>query len=271
MTATAADTTEHDDLTVGAVASVVGVTVRTLHHWEAIGLIRPLERTSSGYRLYSASDLARIHRVLIYRELGLSLDSIGELLDAPLFDPGASLRQQRGLLVDRISRLRGMVEGVDHLIEATDAGTLLTPDEQVAIFGQDWKPSWITQAKDRWGDTDQWAQSAERAATRTPHDWQQIADSTTALNVDLAAAVGAKVDPAGPEAGVLVERHRASIGAYFDCTYSMQVCLGRLYTADPEFNASYEALEPGLTRWLRDAIDATATRHGIKPESATWQ
>jgi len=271
MTATAADTTEHDDLTVGAVASVVGVTVRALHHWDAVGLIRPSERTVSGYRRYSAGDVTRIRRVLIYRDLGLSLDSIGELLDAPLFDPGASLRQQRGLLVDRISRLRGMVEGVDRLIEATDAGTLLTPDEQVAIFGQDWQPSWITQAKFRWGDTDQWAQSAERASTRTPHDWQQITDSTTALNLDLAAAVRAKPAPASPEAGVLVERHRASIGAYFDCTYSMQVCLGRLYAADPDFTAYYEALEPRLTRWLRDAIDATATRHGIKPESATWQ
>lgn len=262
---------EPEGQTVGAVASAVGVTVRTLHHWDAIGLVRPSGRTVAGYRLYSAGDLARIQRVLIYRELGLPLDSIGELLDAPRFAPGTSLRHQRALLVDRITQLQGMVEAVDRLIEANDAGTTLTPDEQMTIFGPDWQPSWCAQAKHRWGDTDQWAQYIERAATRTPHDWQQITDSTTALNDDLAAAVRAGLDPASPQAGVLAERHRAAIGTYFDCTHSMQVCLGRMYAADPGFAAYYEALEPGLTRWLGEAIDANATLHGIDPESATWR
>ena len=86
------------------------MTVRTLHHWDAIGLVRPSERTVGGYRLYSAADVARIHRVLIYRELGLPLDGIGELLDAPSIDATVPLRQQRAQLVERISRLQGMVD-----------------------------------------------------------------------------------------------------------------------------------------------------------------
>ncbi|MEV6149617.1 MerR family transcriptional regulator [Nonomuraea sp. NPDC052129] len=257
-------------LTVGAAASHVKVTVRTLHHWDAIGLVRPSGRTTGGYRLYSAADIARIHRVLIYRELGLSLDDIGELLDAPTVDMTVPLRQQRTQLLDRISRLRAMVDAVDRMIEAARAGILLSAEEQVAIFGPRWKPSQVADARDRWGDTVQWAQYAERAAGMTPEDWQQIADNIATLEHDLAAAKRAGVRPGSAEANALAERHRASIDAYFDCTLSMHVCLGRKYAADPDFTAYHDAIEPGLTIWLRDIIDANARDRGIDPDSATW-
>jgi DNA-binding transcriptional MerR regulator len=257
-------------LTVGAAASHVGVTVRTLHHWDAIGLVRPSGRTSGGYRLYSAADVARIHRVLIYRELGLPLDDIGELLDAPTVDMTVPLRQQRAQLVERISRLQAMVDAVDRMIDAASAGILLSPEEQVAIFGQRWEPSSLAGARDRWGDTAQWAQYAERAAGMSPEDWQRIADNLATLENDLAAAKRAGVGPGSAEANALAERHRASIGAYFDCTHAMQVCLGRTHAADPGFTAYYDAIEPGLTLWLRDIIDANARAQGVDPDSATW-
>ncbi|WP_344866127.1 MerR family transcriptional regulator [Planomonospora alba] len=257
-------------LTVGAAAAHVNVTIRTLHHWDAIGLVRPSGRTSGGYRLYSAADIARIHRVLIYRELGLSLDDIGELLDAPAVDMTGPLRQQRAQLLDRISRLQAMVDAVDRMIEAASSGILLSAEEQVAIFGQRWEPSRIAGARDRWGDTAQWAQYAERAAGRTPEDWRRIADGIARLEDDLAAAKRAGVRPGSAEADALAERHRASIGAYFDCTLSMHVCLGRKQAADPGFTAYYDAIEPGLTVWLRDIIDANARARGIDPDAATW-
>jgi DNA-binding transcriptional MerR regulator len=261
---------EPDGLTVGAAASGVGVTVRTLHHWDAIGLVRPSERTTSGYRLYAAADIARIHRVIIYRELGLPLDAIGELLDAPKFDAAVPLRQQRAQLLDRISRLQGMVHAVDRMIEAASTGILLSAEEQVAIFGQNWQPSWGADARARWGSTAQWAQYAERSAHMTPQDWQQIADDTTMLNNDLAAANRAGVTPGSAEANALAERHRASIGTYFDCTHSMHVCLGRKHAADPGYAAHYDAIEPGLSTWLRDIIDANARARGIDPAAAVW-
>lgn len=257
-------------LTVGAAASHAGVTIRTLHHWDAIGLVRPSGRTTGGYRLYSAADVARIHRVLIYRELGLSLDDIGELLDAPTVDLTVPLRQQRAQLLDRISRLQSMVDAVDRMIEAARDGILLSPEEQVAIFGQRWEPSLVAGARDRWGDTAQWAQYVERVAGRTSEDWQRIADNIATIEDDLAAAKRAGVRPGSAAANALAERHRASIQAYFDCTLSMHVCLGRKYVADPGFTAYFDAIEPGLTIWLRDIIDANARDRGIDPDSATW-
>jgi DNA-binding transcriptional MerR regulator len=264
------DAADPGGLTVGAAASHAGVTVRTLHHWDAIGLVRPSQRSTAGYRLYSAADVARIHRVLIYRELGMPLENIGELLDAATIDATEPLRQQRAQLLDRIARLQGMVAAVDRMIEAADTGILLSAEEQVAIFGEQWQPSWTAEARDRWGNTPQWAQYAERAASRSAADWQEVADGVAALDRDLARAKQAGVSPGSEQANALAERHRASIGAYFDCTVSMHVCLGRKYATEPGFAAYYDGIEPGLSGWLRDIIDANARAHGVDPHTATW-
>ena len=257
-------------LTVGAAASRLGITVRTLHHWDAIGLVSPSGRSDGGYRLYTDADLGRIGRVLVYRDVGLSLDEIGILLDAPAAHVDETLRGQRAELRQRIADLEELGESLDRIIDARKSGVLLPAHEQVSIFGRHWQPSWGPEAHERWGDSAQWAQHAERSAGRTAEDWQKIADCVETLNEDLALACRSGVEPGSGEANLLAERHRASIGVYFDCTHSMQVCLGRMYVADPGFTAFYEQVETGLTVWLRAVIDANARANGVAPESATW-
>ncbi|GAB3228509.1 MerR family transcriptional regulator [Glycomyces halotolerans] len=258
-------------LTVGRAAALVGVSVKTLHHWDAIGLVCPSSRTWAGYRVYSSGDVARIHRVLVYRELGFPLAEIGRILDDPDTDARRHLRRQRSQLLERIDRLRDMVGAVDRMLEASARGIRLTPQEQVAIFGDDWQPARVEEAEERWGDTEQWRQYAERAAEMTPQDWKAVAADTEALLADLAAAKRAGVVPGTGEANALAERHRAQISTYFDCTHSMHACLARKYVAESGFTEYYDAVAPGLTVWLRDAIFANARRHGVDPEAATWE
>ncbi|MFG6194138.1 MerR family transcriptional regulator [Nonomuraea sp. JJY05] len=258
-------------LTVGRAAALVGVSVKTLHHWDTIGLVRPSGRTWSGYRVYSDDDVARIHRVLVYRELGFPLAEIGRVLDDPDADARDHLRRQRSELVERISRLQKMVSAVDRMLEASKAGMRLTPEEQVEIFGDDWQPAWAEEAEDRWGGSAQWAQYAERAAGMTAEDWKGVVATAEALNADLAAAMRAGVVPGSDGANALAERHRTLISTYFDCTHSMQACMGRMYVADPRFAENFEAVAPGLTAWLRDVIFANAKAHGVDPESAVWE
>jgi DNA-binding transcriptional MerR regulator len=260
-----------DGLTVGRTAALVGVSVKTLHHWDAVGLVRPSGRSWAGYRLYSGEDVARIHRVLVYRRLGFSLAEIGRVLDDPDADARDHLGRQRSLLMERISGLRKMVDAVDQMMEALNTGVRLTPEEQCEIFGDDWRPEWVEEAGERWGDSPQWTQYAERVAWMTADDWRKVAAETEQLNADLAAARRAGVVPGSDEANALAERHRASISTYFDCTRSMHVCLGRKYVGDPGFAAYYDALAPGLAGWLRDVIFANAEAHGVDPEAATWE
>lgn len=262
--------TTSEGLTVGAVAALVGVSVRTLHHWDRIGLAPASGRTWSDYRIYDDDDIARIHRVLVYRELGFPLAEIVVLLDDPAADEHAHLARQRELLLGQISHLQEMVSAVDRLKEAITMNAPLTPEDRAEIFGTDWKEEYQVEAEERWGDTPQWEQSQQRTAKMSKAEWKVVKDETDALNTDLAAARRAGVDPTSPEAAALAERHRASIERFYDCTYSMQVCLARMYTQDQRFAETYDALEPGLTKWLVAAVEANARAHGVDPDTATW-
>lgn len=264
------DAVPPDGLAVGGAASVVGVTVRTLHHWDEVGLVRPSQRTSGGHRLYDAADVARLHRVRLYRELGVPLAEIAALLDASADDAEKSLTRQRDQVREHIRRLEHSADALDRLLEARRSGILLSPDEQVAIFGATWQPSWQAGARERWGDSEQWTQHAERAAERSPADWRRIMADVDALHADLAAALREGVPPGSERANALAERHRASMGAYFDCTHSMHVCLARSFVEDPGFRSFYDDLAQGLAHWLRDAVDANARAHGVDPATATW-
>ncbi len=262
--------TEADGLTVGQVASRLEVTVRTLHHWDEIGLAPPSLRTDGGYRLYTSEDLSRLHRIVVYREIGLGLDQIRTVLDEP-GDTAAALRRQRDDVSQHLSRLERLRTGLDRMIEAQERGVLLTPAEQASIFGPDWNPDWPALARRRYGDTTQWQQYAERAAHRTPDQWRAVTAAMTALERDLAAAAADGIAPGSAEAESLVSRHRDAVGEYFPVTRSMQVCLGRMYESDPAFTAHYDGIRPGLTSWLRRSIDESARAHGIDPDTATWE
>ena len=259
------------ELTVGAAAAQLGLTVRTLHHWDEIGLARPTSRSTAGYRLYSEGDLERLRRIVVYRELGLGLDEVRDVLDDPETDVVSALRAQKAQLAERLERLEALDGELDTMIAAHERGIVLSAEEQAAAFGPDWNPSWPAEARERWGDSTQWQQFAERSAGRTPGDWKAVADATGAVERALADALGAGVEPGSAEADELVERHREAFSAYFPISRSRHVVLGRLYESDPSFAAHYDGLRPGLAAWLRRGIDANARSHGIDPETADWE
>ena len=167
-----------DGLTVGRTAEAVGISVRTLHHWDAIGLVTPAERTWSDYRVYSASDIARIQQVLMYRELGLSLSEVRTLLDDPDADVVEQLDVQRALLSERIDRLRHMVAAVDQMKEAHMSDSRLTAQQQAEILGDDWNPAWQDEAQENWGDTAEWDQAQKVRARMSADDFRRVKDET---------------------------------------------------------------------------------------------
>ncbi|MDX2293971.1 MULTISPECIES: MerR family transcriptional regulator [Streptomyces] len=258
-------------LTVGQVAARLDVTVRALHHWDEIGLARPSLRTAGGYRLYTGADLERLHRVVVYRELGLGLDRIRDVLDDAGTDVTGALRAQRAQVDRRIERLQRLGTGLDRMIDAHERGLLLTAEQQAALFGPDWDPEWSARAREAYGDTPQWQAYAERSAARGPEEWQAVTETVTALERALGEAMDAGVEPGSAEAGRLVARHREVFSAaYFPLTRQMQVCLGRRFATDPEFAAHYDGIRPGLATWFHRAIDADARANGVDPATATW-
>ncbi len=260
-----------DGVAVGAAAELAGVTVRTLHHWDEIGLASPSRRSPAGYRQYTAADVHRLHRVVAYREAGLGLDAVREVLDDASAGIGATLRAQRARLAERIRDLQQLDERLGRMAEAHERGVLLSDDEQSAVFGPGWDPRGPERARDLWGDSPQWAQFAERAASRTREQWQALTDAMSVLERDLGDALDQGVAPGSPEADALAERHREIFSNYFPITRQMQVCLARTFEADPGFAAHYDGVRPGLAPWFRQVVDASARAHGIDPGTATWE
>lgn len=144
-----------------------------------------------------------------------------------------------------------MVGAVDRMMAASNNGLRLTPEEQVEIFGADWRPDLVEEAETRWGESPQWAQYAERAAGMSAADWQEVADATAALHADLAAALRSGVAPGSAEANAQAERHRALLSRSFDTTHAMHACLGRMFVDDARFTECYDAIAPDLTGCAR--------------------
>ena len=121
--------------TVGSVARMAGITVRTLHHYDEIGLLSPGDRSHAGYRRYDDADVERLQRILFFRELGFGLDEIRTVMTDGGADASAHLRRQHAMLLDRIARLKRMAAAVETAMEARTMGINLTPEERLEVFG----------------------------------------------------------------------------------------------------------------------------------------
>ncbi|MFI8093074.1 MerR family transcriptional regulator [Streptomyces sp. NPDC086080] len=247
---------------VGQVAGFAGVTVRTLHHYDGIGLLAPSERSHAGHRRYSDADLDRLQQILFYRELGFPLDEVAVLLDDPDADPRAHLRRQHEVLTARIEKLRKMAAAVEHAMEARAMGIDLTPEEKFEVFGDFDPDQYEEEVQERWGGTDAYRQSRRRTASYTKEDWQRIqreADELTRRFVELMEAG----EPADSEAAMdAAEAHRQGITRHhYDCGHEMHACLGEMYVSDERFMRNIDQAKPGLAVYMRDAILANAARH----------
>jgi DNA-binding transcriptional MerR regulator len=248
---------------VGEVAALAGVTVRTLHHYDRIGLLTPSGRTAAGYRDYAPADLDRLLQVLVYRELGFPLEEIATLLDDPDADPAAHLRRQHRLLRDRLERTQAMVAAVEKEMEARSMGISLTPEERFELFGDGFSEEYQAEAEQRWGDTGAWAQSQRRTSAYTKDDWVRIKAEAEDVERRFAGALRAGVAADSAQAMDLAEEHRGHITRWFyDCPPAMHAGLGRMYVEDERFTAHYERLAPGLAAFVSAAVQANAARHG---------
>ena len=249
--------------TVGEVARLAHVSVRTLHHYDRLGLLRPSARTDAGYRLYAAPDLERLQQVLLYRELGLSLARIAELVTAPEFDRAAALREQRALLEARRERLGAVIGLVDRTLATLRGETTMTDEDLFEAFGDFDPAAHDDEARERWGETAMYAEAQRRTGAYTKADWLRYRREADEVNAQLAALLDGGVPADDPRAQAAAEQHRLLIDRWFyPCSPRMHAELGEMYVADPRFTATFEKVRPGLARYLRDATAAALEAAG---------
>jgi DNA-binding transcriptional MerR regulator len=242
--------------TVGEVADLAHVTVRTLHHYDELGLLSPSERSETGYRLYSYDDLARLQEILIWRALGFSLAEIRSLLDDPGYDPVSALERQRELVGREIDRLGAVAAAVDAALAAHRNGT---PIEETKMFDGFEPALYEDEARERWGRTEAYQESTRRSQAYGENEWLQIRRESEQIVRELVDLMRAGSPADGPAARALAERHRDHISRWFyPCSPAMHRGLAEMYVADERFTRTYEREAEGLAAYFHDAIVANA-------------
>ena len=242
---------------VKEVSRLAGVSIRTLHYYEEIGLLVPTGRTDTGYRLYTYDDLLRLQQILIGRELGLPLEEIRLSLDDPSFNRREALLAQRKQLERRAEKTAAMIAAVDAAIAVLQSGG----GEMEAIFEGFDPAKYDAEARERWGDTAAYKEAARRTRRYTKDDWARHRAEQEEICRDAAELMNTGKNPSAPEAMAVADRHRLLIDRWFyPCGLESHRGLASLYESDPRFSVGMEAQASGLTAFLAAAIRANASR-----------
>lgn len=248
-------------LTVGAVARLAGVSVRTLHHYDDIDLVSPAEHSDAGYRLYSRREVERLQEVLFFRELGIGLAEIRRIIEDPKYRRGEALQRQKDLLLTQSSRLLAMAEAIDRSINAELKGVNMTAEEILEVFGDFDPGEHQAEAEERWGGTAAYEESASRVKGYTKRDWHEERAEADAIDQQFLALMSSGVAANSVDAMELAEEHRAHITKWFyECTPDIHADLGRMYVADPRFKGNIDKAGDGLAHYLSEAITANHDR-----------
>jgi len=210
--------------TVRQVSKLTGVSVRTLHHYDAIGLLKPTCVTEAGYRMYDEEALRRLQTIMLFRQLRFPLKEIGKILDSPGFDPVEALTQQIQLLELQRQQLDRLI---DHARTIQRTGVI---PMEFTPFDTSKLDTYAAQAKEKWGHTDAYRESRQRTKDQTAEQLQETGDKLMAIFGEIGAIRNG--DPASPEAQALVKKLQDFITAhYYNCTKQILLGLGQLYIA----------------------------------------
>jgi DNA-binding transcriptional MerR regulator len=242
--------------TVKAVADLAGISVRTLHHYDEIGLLKPAQVSASGYRLYTETDLERLQQVLFFKELGFGLQEIRSIIDSPGFDRRRALLEHKQLLLERRERIGRLIQSVDRTLEAMERGATMAEKDLFDGFDQS---QYEEEARQRWGHTEAYRESTRRAKSYTKADWDAIKQESEQINQGLAALVGR--DPADPEVQEWIRRHHQQINdRFYTCSTEIYRGLADMYVQDERFTATYEKIRPGMAQFMRAAMHVYCDR-----------
>ena len=238
--------------TVGELAKLTGITVRTLHHYDQIGLVQPSDRSDAGYRLYGDGDVLRLQQVLLYRELGLPLDQIAGVLESRA--PRAALAKHRETLLAKRANLDAMLAALDTAL-AIEEGREMKPEDVKTMFDGFDPAKYEDEAREKWGHTDAYKESARRTKTYGKAEWDAIKSEADGIYRRFAELMQEGASPTDARVRGVVEAHRAHIDRWFyPCSPEFQRNLAAMYLADPRFTENIDRYGAGVAQFIHDAV-----------------
>lgn len=242
--------------TVQRLSELAGVSVRTLHHYDHLGLLKPSHRSEAGYRLYSDADLLRLQQILFYRELDVPLRKIATILDDPGFDLVSALKGHHRELTLRVERLHRLLRTIGRTITTLeDKAMPVSREDLYEGFAPDVIDRYEREAKERYGE-DAVDDTTTRLSALSKGEWDAVKKEGEAIAQALVPYLG--TDPASGDAQRLVARHHRWIENFYPCNAEVYEGLAELYVSDPEFRQYYDGRHPGLADFLSAAMKVFA-------------
>ncbi|RNB53477.1 MerR family transcriptional regulator [Brevibacillus gelatini] len=245
------------EYTVQKLGLLAGVSTRTLRYYDEIGLLKPARINSSGYRIYGQAEVDRLQQILFYRELGVSLEEIKEIVSSPTFDAVQALREHRAKLLEKRAQLDRLIANVELTLAQREGTKTMTDKQKFEGFKQqlidDNEKQYGQEIRAKYGD-EQVDRSNRKLKEMTEEEYKQLEQLNQELHKTLEEAF-ATGDPGSELAQKAADLHRQWLSFYWD-SYSKEAhaSVAQMYVDDPRFTAYYDKTKPGLAAFLRDAV-----------------
>jgi DNA-binding transcriptional MerR regulator len=243
---------------VHQLAELAGISVRTLHYYDEIGLLKPGSVQKNGYREYGESELLRLQQILFFRELDLPLEDISKIINAPDFMIVDALRDHKKLIKLKQKHLEALLNTIDKTIKRMNKQNIKDEELYDAFKDNDVK-QYQDEVKQRWGNSEAYKQSMAKVSKMTKKEMDELKVKQIEHTKKLAAAMDKPIS--SKEVQDLIAEHYKGIQFFYDCPIEMYRNMGKMYIADPRFTKYYDKHRPGLALFVRDAIDYFCDHH----------
>lgn len=245
--------------TINKIAGLAGITLKTLRHYDKLGLLVPSGRSDAGYRLYSDEDVEKLQQILFFRELDFPLVRIKEIMDNPDYDRQRALEMQIEFLEERAKRYRSLSTLAKKTLKKLKGDEKMKNDEMFEGFDYDkiveHEKKYEAEVKERWGETDAYKISKQRTDKYTKEDWERINNEIGANFEMLLRCFRENVPAESEEMMAVCDGFRNHITKnFYPCTLEIYSNLGNMYVMDERFTAYYDKYEVGLAKYYNDAI-----------------
>ena len=236
---------------ISEVAKLSGVTVRTLHYYDEIGLLKPSKTTEAGYRMYSIEDLEKLQQILFFRELDFPLNEIKEIMVNPKYDKIETLNKHKELLIEKRKRIDGLVTLIDKTIKGDNNMSFKEFDNSKI---EENKRKYSEEVKKRWGNTDAYKEYEKKTTSYDKNSWNTINEEMAKILKEFADNRDKDVNSDIVQS--LVEKWRGYITLnFYNCTKEILSCLGLMYIGDERFKENIDKYGEGTSEFMAKAIE----------------
>ncbi len=243
---------EETSYSVKELADIAKITVRTLHYYDQIGLLKPLRNSENGYRYYDDDAVLRLQQIRFYRDLDFSLKAIAQILDNDNFDTELALLNHRDRLEQKLLQIQTLMQTIDHTLEYMKGEKTMTKKDLFAGFNAAKQAEYEEEVKKRWGDK-YLNESKKRWQSYSPQKQKHIIAESKEIYAELVPYIGQ--DPAKAEVQAIIARWHENLRYFYEPSVDTLMGLGQMYVNDPRFRATFTKLDPALSEFLQQAIE----------------